>query len=165
MLREVEVPEVSGRLFLSRMPGRHGPFGQESQAINDHGVDIVISLTSLDEIASKAPEYGDAIRNEALSWERQEFPIDDYGVPADSKEFLNLARNVADYLQAGRRILIHCGAGIGRTGTLATCVLMASRIEYEDALNRVRQARSGPENEGQSRFVQAIGELLRQGDN
>lgn len=164
MLREVQVPEVTGRLFLSRMPGRLGPFAEESQKINAHGIDVVVSLASLGEITRKAPEYAKAVRDNVLPWEREEFPIEDFGVPADAEEFVAFVEEVAEGLRAGQHVLIHCGAGIGRTGTLATCVLMALRIEHQDAMNRVGQAGSRPENESQKRFVEYIGELLREAE-
>jgi protein-tyrosine phosphatase len=165
VLREVSVPEVSGRLFLSRMPGRRGSFSEESKEIAEHGIDTVVSLTSWDEVSTESPAYAEAINADALPWERTEFPIRDFGVPTDRAAFLDLARSIAIDLQAGRRIVIHCGAGVGRTGTLAVCVLMALGMGRKTAEDYVDAARAGPENEEQRRLVRWVSEALREDKN
>lgn len=45
-------------------------------------------------------------------------------------------------------------AGIGRTGSTAACVLMALGMSTEEALKRVRDAGSNPENALQSGVVE-----------
>lgn len=165
MLREVDIPEVSGRLFLSRMPGRYGSFAQESQEIVNRGIDTVVSLTPLDEVSKKSPAYAEAISTNALSWERKEFPIQDYGIPTEREAFLNLAWGIAKDLQAGKRTLIHCGAGVGRTGTLAVCVLMALGMEREAALDSVDAADAGPETAEQRELVRWVSETFLERGN
>ncbi len=44
-------------------------------------------------------------------------------------------------LDVGRRVLIHCEHGIGRSALLALCTLVAGGIEPLDAMNRVKAAR------------------------
>ena len=56
-------------------------------------------------------------------------------------------------LSAGRRVLIHCGAGIGRTGTLAVCVLVALGQTRAEAEAVVRAAGSQPETPEQHALV------------
>jgi hypothetical protein len=53
------------------------------------------------------------------------FAVADYGIPEDRETFWHLAQCLAAGLHSGERVLIHGGAGIGRTGTLAICVLLA----------------------------------------
>jgi len=62
---------------------------------------------------------------------------------------------LAARLRAGAVVLVHCQAGIGRTGTTAACLLRELGLDTEAALGRVRAAGSGPENELQERFVAA----------
>ena len=42
-----------------------------------------------------------------------------------------------------RRILLHCAAGLGRTGTMAAKLLIASGVPAPQALARVRAVRPG----------------------
>lgn len=161
MLREVELNEISGRLFLSRMPGREGPFDAESELIRAKGIETVYSLTDLAEVEKKSPDYAEAIKNQTLPWERVEFPIIDYGVPSDHSGFLALARNIASKLRDGENVLIHCGAGVGRTGTLAASTLIALGLDRSEALARVSRAGSGPERSKQSELVAWVGDQNR----
>ena len=87
--------------------------------------------------------------------------VKDYGVPQDREAFLEKARSVADGLRGGERVLVHCGAGVGRTGVFATCVLMALGLPRGEAERRVREAGSGPETEEQRMFLEWAEGLLR----
>jgi protein tyrosine/serine phosphatase len=50
-------------------------------------------------------------------------------------------------------VLMHCAAGLGRTGTAAACLLKALGLEAGEALQRVRDAGSNPQNAEQSGLV------------
>lgn len=80
-------------------------------------------------------------------------PIVDGGTPA-----LERARAVVRELVARKDapILIHCRGGLGRTGTIAGCLLRAVGFSYEETLARLHRARgpSCPENERQRAFVE-----------
>ena len=112
-------------------------------------------LAPLDEIRVKSPEYAKRIEAQNLQWSLRSFPIPDYGLPAkeDQRDFPALVRDVVGALKDGRTVLIHCGAGIGRTGMVATCVLVALGQGLDEALSTVRHAGSHPENEDQVSFV------------
>jgi protein-tyrosine phosphatase len=161
MLREVTLPAaISGRLFLAAMPGRYGPFEEERRAIVDSRVDVVICLTTVEEARLKSPDYARAIEAGGLPWESRMFGIPDFGLPEDREAYLALVKSAAADLEAGRRILVHCGAGIGRTGTFAAGVLMALGMGREDALECVRRAGSHPETPEQRDLVRWVGGQL-----
>ena len=76
MLRKVSLPPgITGRLLLSRMPGRHSPFSGEEALITKAGVDTVVCLAPLDEIRVKSPEYAKRIEAQNLQWFLRSFPI------------------------------------------------------------------------------------------
>lgn len=69
-------------------------------------------------------------------------PVPDYTPPA----LRQLARGVAaleDALAAGQGVAVHCGAGLGRTGTLLACYLVGRGLTADEAIARVRAARPG----------------------
>ena len=105
------------------------------------------------EIRAKSPSYGAAIEAGAVPCDVETFPIADFGVPADREAFWALASKIAMELKGGSRILIHCGAGIGRTGTLATCVLLGLGEESTKAERAVAAAGSNPETPEQRELV------------
>ncbi len=60
-------------------------------------------------------------------------------------------------LAEGARVLIHCRAGLGRTGTVAARLLVEHGLEPEAAILRVRQSRPGAiETAGQEAYVRAL---------
>lgn len=146
MFRPVDLPEeVPGGLFLHSMPGRCEPLEQIWQRIRSDRVDVIVSLAAIDEAREKSPEYAEAVEAGTIPCELHPFPVDDYGVPEDQRSFWVFAQGLARRLSEGQRLLIHCGAGIGRTGTLAICVLLALGESLKAASETVRAAGSHPE--------------------
>ncbi len=154
MFRRVQLPGcVPGNLYLHSMPGRWEPFQEAKAIIKERHIGTVVCLTPMDEILEKSPEYAKAIQTGALPFVHRMFEIPDYDVPKDREAFLALARSIAMELQLGKHVLIHCGAGKGRTGTLAICVLMALGLEEDKAWQLVREAHSNPETPAQRELV------------
>ena len=141
---------------MHSMPGRYEPLDSAVQAIKDAGISTVVSLASDQEIEAKSPEFAKAIDSETFRPNRISFPIEDYSVPADRSAFLNLSNELALSLESGQKVLVHCGAGIGRTGTLAVSVLMSLGIDPNVAEKLVREAGSGPETSDQEDLLEWV---------
>jgi protein-tyrosine phosphatase len=56
-------------------------------------------------------------------------------------------------LRQGQTVLLHCAAGIGRTGTAAACLLKHLGTDSAQAVKRVSDAGSNPQNAVQSGLV------------
>jgi dual specificity MAP kinase phosphatase len=69
-------------------------------------------------------------------------PVRDHSPP--TQEQLGLGtRWVLDQLQAGRKALVHCREGVGRSVVLASCVLMAQGHDLESAVGLIKGRRWG----------------------
>lgn len=161
-LRQIVLPDgVPGKLFAAQMPGRPGSdFEDDRRVIQESGVDTVVCLAPLPELHKKSPFYARALLAQNLPWNAVHLPVPDFGVPEDREAFLQMARHVAGQLSAGDWVLVHCFAGIGRTGMFATLVLMALGNDYQQARQSVEAAGSGAE-EPQQRALEkwAAGQL------
>ncbi|MGB1613086.1 MAG: protein-tyrosine phosphatase family protein, partial [Arenicellales bacterium] len=82
------------------------------------------------------------------------WPIRDLGAPSDSSESAAAFASWAEALTSGKRLLFHCAAGLGRTGTLAARLLIATGVSPQSAIEAVRSARPGTvESPEQERFL------------
>jgi atypical dual specificity phosphatase len=50
---------------------------------------------------------------------------------------------MSETVSNGAAVAVHCGAGLGRTGTLVACYLVAGGLSAEDAIAKVRRLRPG----------------------
>ena len=153
MFRQVELPEsVPGRLLLHSMPGRHEALGKIWTEVASHEIAAIVCLADSAEIRSKSPEYAKALEV-GVPCEVIRYEIPDFGVPADRGTFWALAHTIAGRLRKADSLLIHCAAGIGRTGTLAEAVLLALGQDSRDACDAIKSAGSGAETDAQRELI------------
>ncbi|MCP5360096.1 MAG: ADP-ribosylglycohydrolase family protein [Sinobacteraceae bacterium] len=129
------------------------------------GIDSFFDLTA----AGEREAYAAAL---PAGVEYQRLPIEDHGLPQSAEYMAEIVAALGAALAAGRRPYVHCRAGIGRTGMVVACHLIASGRTPEDALaelNRLwkqcgRSAdwRRVPETEEQRDFVLDQGAAVAQ---
>ena len=146
-------PGIPGRLWLDAMPGRFEPWSHFLAQASRHRLDRVVCLTSLDEVASLAPPYAQAIGQGELPCRWEQLVMRNFGLPLDEAAYRDRIQGLADGLRAGESVLLHCAAGIGRTGTVAACVLKQLGWSRDQALQQVIAAGSNPQNAQQSGLV------------
>jgi len=159
-VREVPLADlVAGRLWLSPMPGRSSHWSSLEEALRRYreiAADILVCLAEEGETREKSPAYAAALEAGDFPLPRFLHPIEDRRPPADPEAFDAFVEKLAAELRRGRRIVVHCGAGRGRSGLLAACVLARLGLDEHEALERVRSAGGGPENGQQEAFLQAF---------
>lgn len=131
-----------GKGFLAVMahPAREGDAAMMIRDLAAQGVRQVISLLDADE----ARELG--LENEAelvheQSMDFVSFPIPDMGLPRSVEDFASLSNNLFHQVEVGINTLIHCRAGIGRSGLLASAVLLHGGRNVQQAFVRVSHMR------------------------
>lgn len=152
-LRPLPLPEdVPGKIWLTAMPGRFEPFASFVHAAREAGATAIICLTSDDEIAERSPDYAEARRLNTLPFARRDHPILDFGLPQDAERFADFITDLCADLVEGQGLILHCAAGIGRTGVVAQQLLMAFGVDPDHARAQVLQAGSGGESAAQLQF-------------
>jgi ADP-ribosyl-[dinitrogen reductase] hydrolase len=98
----------------------------------DAGISCFIDLTAPSELSSYGPEL-------PVSVDYFRKPIPDHGVPQQREHMAEVLECVRGALQAGRVIYLHCRAGIGRTATVAGCLLVERGLAGEEALTELNR--------------------------
>ena len=162
LFREVELPDgVMGALLLHSMPGRCEPLVDAYSSFENQSITRVICLAGRDEIEWASPRYVEDLKRGSAPLPVHECPVRDGHAPDDPEAFVQVARGTARDLLAGARVLVHCFAGHGRTGMLATCVVMALGQSRGDAEVRVETAGSKWESNEQDEFLRWAEQVLQ----
>jgi protein-tyrosine phosphatase len=124
------------------------------------GAATVVCLVERHELEPRYPEYVawiDGVGTGVIWW-----PIPDLHAPRADRA-LPLVDELVARLQRGEALIVHCGGGMGRAGTLAACVLIRLGVGPAVAVDLVAAARpgAGPEVGAQRELVEAIGRLGR----
>lgn len=151
------VPGLAGRLWLC---GKHLVGPDPEGALARVGAVGVVCLTEAHEVADRYPEYLHWLRGHDPSaglW----FPIPDLHAPAPQAALVAVD-GMIDHLRCGRDLLLHCAAGIGRTGAIAAAVLLRRGVGLRQAEQEVAAARpgAGPQSAEQAAFLTAFASLV-----
>ena len=97
----------------------------------------------------------------AYDLQAEHLPIRDFHAPTIAQIEQAIAI-INRFLADNRPVAVHCGAGLGRTGTILACYLVWQGIAAQDAIERVRSLQPGSiETPGQQAVVRAYELHLR----
>lgn len=147
-----EVHGLPGRLGLTSAPGGWWPgramprdggelLEDDLRLLRqDHGATLLVTLLTAREVA----RLGDLKRRaRSLGVEWLHHPIPDMCPPGSPAAADKVVERLVAHLGEGRTAVVHCLAGLGRTGTVAACLLVERGRSAEEAVAAVRAARPG----------------------
>lgn len=171
----VDVPRHDGRIGLCACPGGrrmlttdHDPAADlinDLERIVEFGASGVVSLIDGRELVTLGIESLPLhLQRKGLWWKH--LPITDMGVP-DSRFEQQWESNgafIRAALGRGENVVMHCWAGLGRTGTVAARLLIECGMEPAAAILRLRHARPGSiQTRKQEKYVLRLKALNHQG--
>jgi protein-tyrosine phosphatase len=145
---------LPGRIFRSPMPfGKFDPEGLVYEAYRDHDISVIVLLAENHECEEKAGRDLKALYMQD-GFTLLHLPIPDYGTPNPNDLRVTLDATLRES-QSGRNIVIHCSAGIGRTGLFTACLAKKLlNLPGEQAIEWVRRHIEGAvESPAQRQFV------------
>lgn len=125
---------IEGRLLAGCYPGGKRPNDVERRlgALLAAGFDSFIDLTEPGEL----PPYQLYLPGH-VRYARK--PIPDHGVPRQAAQMGEILAELDAALAEGRRVYVHCRAGIGRTGTVIACHLAAGGLDGDAAIAELNE--------------------------
>jgi ADP-ribosylglycohydrolase len=120
---------LPGRFLAGEYPlgaGRRNAVDRIGQLVAA-GLDLFIDLTE----PGECPAYDELLPG-SVYYVRK--PIPDHDIPSAPAQMREIQDEIARALSSGRRIYLHCRAGIGRTGTTVGCYLVEQGIDGDGAL-------------------------------
>ena len=155
-----------GRIGMTVLPGKRGAslrypghvyradLERDLVALKHSGIGRLMLLVEDEELARWSdPEL--VARAAGIGLEIDRHPMPDGAPPASTTEMDEILRSVAEARDTAD-VAVACMGGVGRTGTVAACALVAAGWEPAAAIARVREVRHplAVETEAQERFVQ-----------
>lgn len=114
--------------------GSSNPTTDQLKQLHREGFRSIISF--LDE-REQLPNY-DTEEIETLGFKRFSIPLEDFSAP-ELEDFRAFLEVVPQALGRGK-VLIHCQAGLGRTGTMAAAYWVNKGLSVHEAIKKVRRS-------------------------
>lgn len=136
-----DLTNLPGAIGMMSAPGRERDLGADlDELARNHGCVLLVSLVSdhelellrIADLQGRAADRGIRVIR---------FPFGDFSAPDSTDEVVSLTTEIIRIANLGGMVAIHCWAGLGRTGLVAACCLVALGLGSCDAIATVRRCR------------------------
>jgi protein-tyrosine phosphatase len=131
---------ITTQLAIVRRPQGGELLDDEMSALQEAGIDVVVSLLETEEARNVGLER-EAFAAQAKGLEFVHFAVPDGEVPLDIESFTELLKDLENLIAQGKRIGVHCFASIGRSSVTSASLLIRSGVPAESAWAQISIAR------------------------
>ena len=127
------------------------------------GVEVLVCLMDKDELYELELQEEGNLCNE-IGIQFIHFPIPDFGLPTDEIEVKKLLLQLKDSIENGKKVVVHCRMGIGRSSTIAAATLILMDKYTADTVFEVISEARGlrvPDTRQQMEWVGRFEEQLK----
>ena len=146
-----------GYLFMGPAPVSIKPGNAWTDKLLSNGIDMVVSMLRQDEsvylqLADEAKSF------ETLGIAFKQFPITDLGCPNNEEDFAQFLKQLYQEIKAGKKLYVHCHAGIGRAGLVSCGLLALDDIPLDNIYSYIEQKRGlrSPQTESQRQWFKVF---------
>jgi len=145
-----EVIGLPGRLGMTIAPGKKDLPGAWDRDLerdlarlkSEYRTRLLVPLVEEHEL--RFLEIPDLLeRAKAHGIDTEWFPIRDVSVPTSAEALVPVVERILGALREGHTVVVHCRGGLGRSGVVVACCLVALGTDAECAMAAVRAARTG----------------------
>ncbi|WP_058187800.1 protein-tyrosine phosphatase family protein [Terracidiphilus gabretensis] len=135
--------EDAPRLAIVLRPRGEDWLEDEMRRLKQNGIDTLVSMLEPQEAASLGLAE-EAARAHGAGLRFLSFPIYDRNLPSDTGAFREFVSGLAERLNSGERVGIHCRASIGRATIAGACTLIHLGWNPKAAIMAIETARRVP---------------------
>ena len=133
----------AGQLSVMARPSGELDLEAELRGLRHQSVEHVVSLLEADEASDLGlADEGPLCSRLGLGFTG--FPITDFDIPTRRENAIELVETLYGEIFSGAHVVIHCRAGIGRTGLIACALLVRDGLSPGEAMHKASFARGAP---------------------
>jgi len=151
----ISVP-TTGKLLL--MPKPSGDWLEDDLLrLKEQGIERIVSMLTAEEAGYLELDGEEACCNQ-IGLAFSSVPVPDRQVP-ELETVRRIVSSIVSDLSLGKGVAVHCRAGIGRSGLVVCCVLVALGMKGNDVIEAVSQSRgvAVPDTSEQRDFILSFG--------
>ena len=168
MTRKGPIPDsywvIDGKLLAGEYPGTSDVAKTRTklEKFLDAGIRTFVDLTERDEgLTTYDAVLRELSAERGLETKHIRHAIRDVSVPRDKALMTTILSTIQEEIAAGRPVYVHCGGGIGRTGTVIGCWLVERGLSGAAAIHRIAELRKhtpdafkrSPESDEQRHYI------------
>ncbi len=145
----------NGFLFIGPRPQAQS-LKEWTNQLQEYKINHVVSLIEEAEVTRHGLQNeGDELNSLGIGFTR--FSVDDFQTP-NAATLPSLINDLSARLSNGEHLFLHCAGGVGRAGTITSCLMVKHGMTPNDAMELVSQQRGekSPETDEQANFVRAF---------